>query len=208
MPKRKLSEEALEKKRAKDLKSFKTRHRAFAIKVLSGMPQGKAYLEENPKCKSPDQQASRVMKNDKFQELYKELTDDYLEICGINPIMVMTRLKRIAFSSISNFKKSWTEYKSWDDIPESEKCVIKDIKYEKSELGGEGGAILNSKLEIKLHDSNQALFKIVDIMKLGHIEETEGEGKPIVVEHRGTERIPVSEELKEAINKQVENIDS
>jgi phage terminase small subunit len=106
--------------------------------------------------------ASKLLTNTNILHYIDEVQKDLARLCGISATRNLLELKKIAYSSIHNYKSNWMTLKEWDEISEDDKAAISSIDYiEKNmDFGTE------TVVKFKLYDKQKAIEAINKMLGL------------------------------------------
>lgn len=105
--------------------------------------------------------ASENLTKPDIQERIFALREKRSKRVEINADRVLSELGKIGFSNIADMRDSWEDLKNWDEIPDEVKSLISEIETNTTETPNkDGGATINTKIKVKLHDKLSALEKI------------------------------------------------
>lgn len=108
-------------------------------------------------------QGYRMLENVGFVEYVEKIKNDIATEAGISKLSLISELKKIAFSDITNIQQDWITRKDFDELPNDVKACIQEISSSiKKTQGKKGKEIETEYVKIKFHDKTKA---IQDIMK-------------------------------------------
>jgi len=120
-----------------------------------------------PKIKSDNvaaSTASRLLRNVKIIAYIEELKSKIEELAGVSKLSQVLEYKKIAYSNMANFHKTWITRKEFELLTDDEAACIKKIKTKKYEqnIGKKGSPniVTIEEIQIELHDKNKALENI------------------------------------------------
>jgi hypothetical protein len=107
----------------------------------------------------------------KHKEYIRQKVKEYLKEADVDKLRVLSEIKNIAFSNLSDFgsfAEGEMKFEDWEDLSRAEKACIKDVKITFDKFG-------NKNVHFVLYDKQRALSDLVKILELSHD----------VVEHKG-----------------------
>ena len=116
----------------------------------------------------------------------KNLQSDLSRVAEVSPLMVLLELKKIAFSSVSNFYNSWIESKEFEKLTEEQKDCIQEVETKihqkiirvQNEEGNFQKVLVDVEyVKIKLYDKLKALENISKMMGWDAAKKIEVSGK-------------------------------
>lgn len=130
----------------------------------------------------------RLTNNSLVKARISELTEHALKEIGVTRERVLTELSRIAFANmkdVASWNPSGVEYKSSEEISESDAAAISEVTETVTQAGGT--------LKIKQHDKTRALEILSKHLKMltDKHEHSGPDGKPI--EHKNVSQLPDDE---------------
>ena len=141
-----------------------------------------AYLKNVVLCeKNPARKVSEDTKDIKIEKVYSTVhknkkyierkVKEYLKEADIDKLRVLSEIKNIAFSNLSDYGKfaeDTMSFEDWENLSRAELACIKDVKITYDKFG-------NKNVHFVLYDKQRALGDLVKILELSHD----------VVEHKG-----------------------
>ena len=89
-----------------------------------------------------------------IQSHIKEIQDDLAKLAGVSALRNVLELKKLAYSSIANFKTDWMTQKEFDELDDNQKaCISEIITVERTDKQGNPITII----KFKLHDKLRAI---------------------------------------------------
>lgn len=100
--------------------------------------------------------ASKLLTNTNILEYIEDVQKDLARLCGVSATRNILELKKIAYSSIHNYKSNWMTLKEWEEVSEDDKAAILgiDIVEKVFDSGKE------TVVKFKLHDKQKAIEAI------------------------------------------------
>lgn len=103
--------------------------------------------------KSARQTACDILTKPYIQNYIDEIQKDLSKLTGVTATRNILELKKIAYSSITSFKKDWMTEKEFDSLSEEQLACISDIQYQTRTTGETTETIV----KFKLHDKQRAI---------------------------------------------------
>ena len=143
-----------------------------------------AYSCSKMKAKTITRKALELMENGIITARIKELQSELKAKSDITKDDILNEYKKIAFSSIASFHKTWVTREELENLTEQQKSCIKSIKSRtRKTITDKGDLVEIDEVCIELHDKLKALDSIVKIMgfeaSTKH-EVTGKDGKPLI----------------------------
>lgn len=103
--------------------------------------------------KSARQIATEMLSKPYISDYIEEIQKDLQKLCGVSAARNILELKKIAYSSMYNYKDSWMTEKEFSQISDDDKCAISAIDYtiKHTEYGEE------RIVKFKLYDKHKAI---------------------------------------------------
>jgi len=96
------------------------------------------------------------LKKPEIQSYIEKIQKDLSKLCGLSAAKNLLELKKLAFTSISQFKEDWGTDKSFEDLTEDQRAAISEITHI-TKAGKSGQATI---VKFKLHDKLKSLDMI------------------------------------------------
>lgn len=103
--------------------------------------------------KTAKQIATENLSKPYLREYIDEIQKDLSKLTGVTATRNILELKKIAYSSITSFKKDWMTEKEFNDLTEEQLACISDIQYQ-TRTTKEGTETI---VRFKLHDKQRAI---------------------------------------------------
>lgn len=97
--------------------------------------------------------ASENLKKPEIKAYIEELQQDVAKLCGVSAARNVLELKKIAYSSLAEFKDGWMTEKDFDELTDDQKSVLSEIQHTTKVFEGGQETIV----KFKLHDKQRAI---------------------------------------------------
>lgn len=136
----------------------------FCIEYIKDWNATQAAIRAGYSKKSAYELGSRLLRKVEILENIDQVKENLEQALGISKAKVVSELMKIAFSSISDYHKSWIERKDFDQISEEAKACISEIdtRIVRRVVNEEEYQV--EQIKIKLYDKQKALDAISKIM--------------------------------------------
>lgn len=111
------------------------------------------HVYPNVKQSTAEVNASKLLSNTKVLAYIEEIQRDLARLCGVSSARNILELKKIAYSSIHNYKSNWMTLKEWEEVSEDDKAAIMSIDIVEKVFDSGKETIV----KFKLHDKQRAI---------------------------------------------------
>lgn len=158
--------------------ALKVKEEKFCLEYLKCGNGSKAATIAGYAEKSARVTASKMLTKPNIQARLEELKTNLAETCGINPVMIVNELKKLAFTNVTDTRSSWVTLKDFRKLPDEVKAAIAEIKYETKTINKKKVSMVKIKMHSKL-SAIEELNKMFGYNAPQRHEVTGKNGKPL-----------------------------
>lgn len=132
----------------------------FADNYVKTGKKAKSYMVAYPDSSydSARASASDLLAKPSILEYIKDIQKDLSILSGISRLRVLREYEKIAFSNMADIHKTWEEKTPFEDLTDSQKAAISEIKIKTNSFVGEDGLVVEvEEITVKLHDKPKSL---------------------------------------------------
>jgi phage terminase small subunit len=155
---------------------LKPEWKKFAWEYVETGKKAKSYMKIYPDSSydSARGSASDLLANPNIRDYINEIQKDLAIESGISRFRVLKEQEKIGFSNIADIHETWEQKKPFQDLTDSQKAAISEIKVKTNSFTDDTGMNVEvEEITVKLHDKGKALDTINKMLGYNEAEKHE-----------------------------------